>query len=282
MEANDQVMNGGEETKINESDQAVDNNNEPVNESNDMENDLDSDDQSQEEETNKFLSLMSKAERKNQRKLRNIEKQSANAASHTWRDVMLSDPEDDTEDTDDEDDPDETRKFLSMMQTKKKNMVKIRWVNGKVEVTPINEDDKTQTSGSPGSFPDTLTVTRLDPGVSQPSSSRKTLPDSVTITRVPAPSPPVFQQFQNFQPVAVAPVQQLDCVKLQKDDIERRRAEARENLGSSTSRDNKGGKRKFEDRMTLTEAKATDFQDSRDYVDFLQSKLQGVNIKIVK
>ena len=34
--------------------------------------------------------------------------------------------------------------------------------------------------------------------------------------------------------------------------------------------------------MTLTEAKATDFQDSRDYVDFLQSKLQGVNIKIVK
>merc|ERR1712098_327632 len=71
------------------------------------------------------------------------------------------------------------------------------------------------------------TVTRLDPGASQPSSSRKTLPDSVTITRVPAQSPPVFQQFQNFQPVAVAPVQQLDCVKLQKDDIERRRAEAR-------------------------------------------------------
>ena len=43
-----------------------------------------------------------------------------------------------------------------------------------------------------------------------------------------------------------------------------------------------GGKRKFEDRMTLTEAKVGDFQDSRDYVDFLQSKLQGINIKIVK
>ena len=42
------------------------------------------------------------------------------------------------------------------------------------------------------------------------------------------------------------------------------------------------GKRKFEERMTLTEAKIGDFQDSRDYVDFLQSKLQGINIKIVK
>jgi len=280
MEVNDQVMNGGEEVKISENNLAVDNNNEPepVNESNDMENDLDSDDLSQEDETNKFLSLMSKAERKNQRKLRNIQKQSANS-SHTWRDAMLSDPEDDTEDTDDEDDPDETRKFLSMMQAKKKNMVKIRWVNGKVEVTPISEDDNSQTSGDSSSFPDTLTVTRMAPGETQASSSRKTLPDSVTITRVPAPSHPVFQQ---FQPVATAPVQQLDCVKLQKQDIERRRAEARENLSSSSARDNKGGKRKFEDRMTLTEAKATDFQDSRDYVDFLQSKLQGVNIKIVK
>ena len=186
MEVNDQVMNGGEEVKISENNLAVDNNNEPepVNESNDMENDLDSDDLLQEDETNKFLSLMSKAERKNQRKLRNIQKQSANS-SHTWRDAMLSDPEDDTEDTDDEDDPDETRKFLSMMQAKKKNMVKIRWVNGKVEVTPISEDDNSQTSGDSSSFPDTLTVTRMAPGETQASSSRKTLPDSVTITRVP-------------------------------------------------------------------------------------------------
>merc|ERR1719300_1156551 len=132
------------------------------------------------------------------------------------------------------------------------------WVNGKVEVTPISEDDNSQTSGDSSSFPDTLTVTRMAPGETQASSSRKTLPDSVTITRVPAPSHPVFQQ---FQPVATAPVQQLDCVKLQKHDIERRRAEARENLSSSSARDNKGGKRKFEDRMTLTEAKATDFRD---------------------
>ena len=36
------------------------------------------------------------------------------------------------------------------------------------------------------------------------------------------------------------------------------------------------GKRKFEERMTLTEAKLGDFQDSRDYVDFLQSKLQDI------
>jgi len=42
------------------------------------------------------------------------------------------------------------------------------------------------------------------------------------------------------------------------------------------------GKRKFEDRMTLTEAKVTDFQDTKDYVDFIQAKLQNVNIKLIK
>ena len=34
--------------------------------------------------------------------------------------------------------------------------------------------------------------------------------------------------------------------------------------------------------MTLTEAKLTEFQDSKDYVDFIQSKMKSVNIKIVK
>ena len=34
--------------------------------------------------------------------------------------------------------------------------------------------------------------------------------------------------------------------------------------------------------MVIYLYKVGDFQDSRDYVDFLQSKLQGINIKIVK
>ena len=42
------------------------------------------------------------------------------------------------------------------------------------------------------------------------------------------------------------------------------------------------GKRKFEDRMTLSEAKADDFTDTKDYVDFIQAKLKNVNIKIIK
>lgn len=42
------------------------------------------------------------------------------------------------------------------------------------------------------------------------------------------------------------------------------------------------GKRKFEDRMTLSEAKAEDFTDTKDYVDFIQAKLKNVNIKIIK
>ena len=43
-----------------------------------------------------------------------------------------------------------------------------------------------------------------------------------------------------------------------------------------------GGKRKFEDRMTLNEAKLEDFDDTKDYVNFIQTKLQGVRIKIIK
>ena len=43
-----------------------------------------------------------------------------------------------------------------------------------------------------------------------------------------------------------------------------------------------GGKRKFSERMTLAEASAEDFDDGQDYVNFLQDKLQGIKIKLVK
>ena len=42
------------------------------------------------------------------------------------------------------------------------------------------------------------------------------------------------------------------------------------------------GKRKFEERMTLSEAKADDFTDTKDFVDFIQAKLKNVSIKIIK
>ena len=34
--------------------------------------------------------------------------------------------------------------------------------------------------------------------------------------------------------------------------------------------------------MILSEAKADDFTDTKDYVDFIQAKLKNVNIKIIK
>merc|ERR1711892_252470 len=73
-----------------------------------------------------------------------------------------------------------------------------------------------------------------------------------------------------------------DVIKKRKEEIARRREEIRNMDRSQQDRGKTGGKRKFEERMTLQEAKVTDFEDSKDYVDFLQSKLQGVNIKIVK
>ena len=40
------------------------------------------------------------------------------------------------------------------------------------------------------------------------------------------------------------------------------------------------GKRKFGERMTLQEAGRADFDNGQDYVDFLNSKLQNVSIKM--
>ena len=246
-----------------------------------------SDDQSQEEETNKFLNLISKAERKNQRKMDRQLRHQQGRGSQSWRDVHLSDPDDDTEDTDDEDDPNETKKFLSMFKGKpKKNLVNIRWVNGKVEVTPVSEDAgvSAQPEAGAGSFPDTLTVTRMEGGPGSQPRPRPSLPDTVTITRIPAvnPAPAVNPQLPCFNPVpaGAAAAQPLDCVRQHREEVARQRP--REKPREAAAAPEARGKRKFEDRMTLTEAKMDDFQDSRDYVDFLQSKLQGINIKIVK
>jgi len=54
---------------------------------------------------------------------------------------------------------------------------------------------------------------------------------------------------------------------------------------SATVSQSSGGKRKFSERMTLAEmaeASAEDFDDGQDYVNFLQDKLHGIKIKLVK
>ena len=224
---------------------------------------LETDDNSQEEETNQFLSLMTKAERRNQRRMARRGQISNNKSS--WRDVNLSHQDQSSTDTEDEDDPTETRKFLSMMKAgkaKPKNLVNIRWVSGKVAITPVAE-------GEAETDPD-LTITRLPPGQTQAradAGASQRLPEGVTITRVPA-----------------SVSDQEEAARRQHLELERRRREVRQLRAEQESGAGQqgGGKRKFEDRMTLTEAKVGDFQDSRDYVDFLQSKLQGINIKIVK
>ena len=125
------------------------------------------DEESREEEANKILHLYSRAERQNQKRLELQERQQQINESQSWRNLHLSDHDDDSDDTDDEDDPDETKKFLSMIrgQPKKQNLVNIRWVNGKVEVTPVTDDD--------------ISTDHL-----HQSSSRSSLPDSVTVTKV--------------------------------------------------------------------------------------------------
>jgi len=187
------------------------------------------DEDDDEEETNKFLSLMTKADRKNQKILSRKQKMFPTRKTD-WREVTLDDPDDDTSDTDDEDDTTETRKFLYMLQTAKKkntqpknNLVNVKWKSGHVHMTH--------------------------------------LPDTIKVTRVPAGK---------------------EAIRKQKEEMARRKEQVRLLVRNNQERGNIGGKRKFEDRMTLTEAKLADFQDSKDYVDFIQSKLQGVHIKIVK
>jgi len=68
----------------------------------------------------------------------------------------------------------------------------------------------------------------------------------------------------------------------EKRELELRRLQAKTMKKHETRDTQSRGKRKFEDRMTLNEAKLEDFDDAKDYVNFLQTKLKGVRIKITK
>merc|ERR1712106_760003 len=101
------------------------------------------DEDDDEEETNKFLSLMTKAERKNQKKIARKQKMFPSRKTD-WREVNFDDPDDDTSDTEDEDDTTETRKFLFMLQNGKKkntqpknNLVNVKWNYGQVQMTQV-------------------------------------------------------------------------------------------------------------------------------------------------
>ena len=65
--------------------------------------------------------------------------------------------------------------------------------------------------------------------------------------------------------------------------LHRRKEEYRERMmcGEATEHERPRRKRKFVDRMTLSEAAVEDFDNSQDYVNFLQDKLQGIKIKLI-
>lgn len=88
------------------------------------------------------------------------------------------------------------------------------------------------------------------------------LPDNIKVTRVP-------------QGEEVRSRHDEDLIRRRKEHMEAVRRDGPISTMCS-------GKRKFEDRMTLSEAKAEDFTDTKDYVDFIQAKLKNVNIKIIK
>ena len=64
--------------------------------------------------------------------------------------------------------------------------------------------------------------------------------------------------------------------------IARRKEEYRKKMAQQADQSGQKGKRKFGMRMTLEEAGRDDFENGQDYVDFLNSKLQNVSIKMTK
>jgi len=68
----------------------------------------------------------------------------------------------------------------------------------------------------------------------------------------------------------------------QREELARRKEEFRKKMAQQASQSQEKGKRKFGSRMTLEEAVKDDFESGQDYVDFLNSKLQNVSIKVTR
>merc|ERR1711915_1063350 len=68
----------------------------------------------------------------------------------------------------------------------------------------------------------------------------------------------------------------------QREELARRKEEFRKKMAQQAIQSQEKGKRKFGSRMTLEEAVRDDFESGQDYVDFLNSKLQNVSIKVTR
>jgi len=222
------------------------------------------DDESDDNELDIFMSLMNKAEKKNEKRMLKKKNQFGSAKTD-WSNIRLDDVkiDEDTTDSEDEDDYGETSKFMSLMsKAKEKNsVVKLSYVQGKMQMTKIN-------NGYEGEIMYKAMKEKMSQRlVKSPSSkAERGVPlaepskGHVTITRVAGPST------------------DQDLVQRRKDEYRAKMSLSGKEAKSLVTK----GKRKFEDRMTLAEASADDFNDGQDYVNFLQDKLQGIKIKLVK
>jgi len=68
----------------------------------------------------------------------------------------------------------------------------------------------------------------------------------------------------------------------EREQIAKRREAYRKQMAENVAKSLEKGKRKFGDRMNLEEASRDDFDNGQDYVDFLNSKLQNVSIKMTR
>ena len=220
------------------------------------------DDESDDNELDIFMSLMKKAEKKNEKRILKKKNQFSSTKTN-WSNVRLDVVKDDedTTDSEDEDDHGETTKFLSLMsKAKEKNsVVKLSYVQGKMQMTKINNGYEGEIMYK--AMKEKMSK-KLDNGPDREADRKAPLADpvkgQVTITRVSGP------------------VDSQDLVQKRKDEY---RAKS---TGQPSNSLVTKGKRKFQDRMTLAEASEDDFNDSQDYVNFLQDKLQGIKIKLVK
>jgi len=236
----------------------------------------DTEDDSDDEELDTFLNLMNKAEKKNEkRKLRKNNQFGVNKSD--WRLVNLTEnDEDSTTDTDDDDDFEETNKFMSLMnKAKQKNsMMQLKLVNGKMQMTRISNGYEGQLmyNAMQKKCEKVLNQSIPKPHPFKPpiSASNETLNES--------------QPVGGHKNQAMVSISRLNHFEDEETVIQRRKEEYRRqtSLGLTPKLQKSKGKRKFGDRMTLAEASAEDFDDGQDYVNFLQDKLQGIKIKLIK
>jgi len=220
------------------------------------------DDESDDNELDIFMSLMNKAEKKNEKRMLKKKNQFGSAKTD-WSNIRLDDVkiDEDTTDSEDEDDYGETTKFMSLMsKAKEKNsVVKLSYVQGKMQMTKINNGYEGEIMYKAMKEKMSQRLVKSPSGEAEGGAPlAETSKGHVTITRVAGPSP-------------------------DQDLVQRRKDEYRAKMSGKEARSLvTKGKRKFEDRMTLAEASADDFNDGQDYVNFLQDKLQGIRIKLVK